>query len=87
MKRHVRAVKMGMTGIRLANGKSACQILANRMTLLDMLQQIKARPKSTKPTKLIGWPRNTISMITPSAKARKPMTSARLCHRDFSRMV
>lgn len=38
----------------VASGKSACQIFASRITLLEMLQQISARPISTNPTKLIG---------------------------------
>jgi len=76
-----------MIGMRLASGKSACQIFASRMTLLDMLQQISASPMSTKPTKLIASPRSVKMRISPSAKARPPIASTSPIHRRRSSIV
>ena len=76
-----------MIGMRLASGKSACQIFASRITLLEMLQQISASPISTNPTKLIVSPQNTKIRTSPSTKASAPIVSTRLIHLRFSAIV
>ena len=76
-----------MIGMRLASGKSACQIFASRITLLEMLQQISASPISTNPTKLIVSPQKTKISISPSTKASAPNVSTRLIHFRFSVIV
>ena len=73
--------------MRLANGKSACQIFASRITLLEMLQQISARPISTNPTKLIVSPRSANIRISPSTKASDPIVSTSPIHLRFSAIV
>ena len=76
-----------MIGMRLASGKSACQIFASRITLLEMLQHISASPISTNPTKLIVSPQKTKIRISPSTKASAPIVSTRLIHLRFSVIV
>ena len=87
MNRHIKAVITGMMGMREASAKSACHILASNITLLDMLQQMSAKPMSTNPTKSTGSPQWTNIMTSPSTKAAKPKTSAHNGHITFSPSV
>ena len=86
MNRQMSAVMTGMIGMRSASAKSACQTLASRITLLEMLQQMSASPNRTNPTKSVVSPQCAMSMISPKRKATHPMTSASAIHLPFSCM-